>query len=78
LPARLRLYNLRGALTATRHLKGEHVLLVDDVMTTGTTADACARVLLNAGASQVSVAVLARAGRNLETVSSTRDTDCLK
>jgi len=78
LPARLRLHNLRGALTATRHLNGEHVLLVDDVMTTGTTADTCASVLLNAGASQVSVAVLARAGRNLEAMSSTRNTDCLK
>jgi ComF family protein len=78
LPARLRLHNLRGALTATRRLDGEYVLLVDDVMTTGTTADACARALLNAGAGQVSVAVLARAGRNMETMSSTRNTDCLK
>lgn len=72
LSARLRLHNLHGALTATRLLDGEHVLLVDDVMTTGTTADTCAKVLLKAGAGQVSVAVLARAGRNMEPLSTQR------
>jgi orotate phosphoribosyltransferase len=39
------------------------VLVVDDVMTTGTTAGECARVLLRAGASQVLVATVARAIR---------------
>lgn len=34
---------------------GRHVVLVDDVVTTGSTADACARVLKEAGASKVSV-----------------------
>jgi len=37
------------------------VLLVDDVMTTGATASACARVLKQAGASTVNVLTLARA-----------------
>jgi ComF family protein len=40
---------------------GARVLLVDDVLTTGTTCDTAARVLKNAGASQVSVLVAARA-----------------
>lgn len=41
-------------------LKGRHIVLVDDVYTSGATADACTRVLLKAGAARVSVLVWAR------------------
>jgi ComF family protein len=42
-------------------LHGRHILLIDDVWTTGATALACADTLLNAGARAVSVLTLARA-----------------
>lgn len=44
-----------------RQVQDKRILLVDDVLTTGSTADACAFVLLEAGAIQVSVVTAARA-----------------
>jgi ComF family protein len=41
-------------------LRGRRVLLIDDVMTSGATANACAKVLLEAGAASVDVLVAAR------------------
>ena len=44
-------------------LDGMRVLLVDDVLTTGATASACARVLKRAGARQVTLLAVARTDR---------------
>lgn len=54
--------NVRQAFKATlpAGLKGRPLLLVDDIMTTGATLNACARALLEEGASSVDVLVLAR------------------
>jgi ComF family protein len=55
--------NVRGAFAVLRpeKIKGRSILIVDDVMTTGTTAGECARVLRRAGAKEVFVATVARA-----------------
>lgn len=51
-----------GPVAGIEHeLDGEHVLLVDDVLTTGATVTACARALMGAGARCVSVVTFARA-----------------
>ena len=55
--------NVRGAFAVLKpaKVKGQSILVVDDVMTTGTTAGECARVLRRAGAKEVFVATVARA-----------------
>jgi ComF family protein len=55
--------NLRNAfcVNTNQDIRNERILLVDDVMTTGTTADICAHSLLSAGAAEVRVLTLARA-----------------
>jgi ComF family protein len=53
------------AYVCTRRLDGLRIALVDDVMTTGSTADAAARALLAAGAASVTVWVAARTPRAL-------------
>jgi ComF family protein len=57
--------NLRGAFFVPDpgRVAERHVLLIDDIYTTGATARACSRVLINAGAASVRVATVARAQR---------------
>ena len=61
LGGRARRRNLRGAFECHLSFSGEHVAIIDDVLTTGATADAVARVLKGAGAGRVSVWTAARA-----------------
>jgi ComF family protein len=62
--------NVRGAFAVTKaeKIRGRSILLVDDVMTTGTTVNECARVLLRAGAKEVFVATVARATKEVGSV----------
>lgn len=53
-----------ASVGAREHLEGEHILLVDDVWTTGATAIACAGVLAAAGARVISVLTFARVPAN--------------
>jgi ComF family protein len=64
LPAQARVKNLKGAFQVgttphTHRLQGSHVLLIDDVSTTGATLRAAAGALRQGGADRVSAAVFA-------------------
>ncbi len=55
--------NLRGAFECQADLTGQHILLIDDVMTTGHTLNEASRVLKIHGAQRVTLLVAARAVR---------------
>ena len=57
--------NVKGAFAANRpgSISGKRILLLDDVMTTGSTVNECARVLKKAGAISVVVATVARTAK---------------
>ncbi len=51
--------NVRNAFAALKDMEGKRILLIDDVVTTGSTLNECARVLKEAGAQKVTAAALA-------------------
>lgn len=66
LAATARQANVQQALQrgpAAAQLQGQNVIVVDDVLTTGSTANVAAKLCRQAGARRVAVAVVARAGR---------------
>jgi ComF family protein len=60
LTAEERRANVAGAFAASPHVAGAHVLVVDDILTTGSTVGECARTLRAAGARAVGVLAVAR------------------
>jgi ComF family protein len=62
LPASVRKQNVHNAFSVSRLPVGAHVLLIDDVMTTGATLNELARTLKRAGADRVEAWVIARTG----------------
>ena len=53
LPDEVRLMNMDGAFRLRADVRGRRIVLVDDVCTTGATANVCARALLDGGAAAV-------------------------
>ena len=65
LSAAERRVNVRGAFSVKRpvSISGKSILLLDDVMTTGSTMDECAKELKKAGATAVIALTIARTAR---------------
>jgi ComF family protein len=61
LPAQQRKTNIKGAFHVRRDVRGKHIAIVDDVMTTGSTVAELSKALLQQGARRIDVWVCARA-----------------
>lgn len=60
IPAKQRYSNVKNAFQCNRKLKNLHVLLIDDVITTGNTIHECCKALKNAEALKIDVCAVAR------------------
>jgi ComF family protein len=58
-------FRCRRGISGARRLAGTHILLIDDVMTTGSTGAACALALKRAGAQRVALLTIARVDRRM-------------
>ncbi len=63
LSARKRRNNLIKAFYCKQRLDGQHIALVDDILTTGATANEISKILKAAGAARVDIWVCARTGK---------------
>lgn len=61
LPREQRVANVRGVYRASQQARGQRILLVDDICTTGATLRACAEALVARKAARVCAVVVARA-----------------
>jgi predicted amidophosphoribosyltransferase len=61
LDAKQRKKNIKGAFTVAQALNYQHVLIIDDVLTTGATVNELARLLKKTGVTRVGVMTIARA-----------------
>jgi predicted amidophosphoribosyltransferase len=66
---------MTGAFRARRsaRLEGKRILLIDDVMTTGSTGAACALALKKGGAARVALLTVARADRRFAAAPATTE-----
>ena len=63
--AEKRAQNVKDAFSVSGDVRGMHIVLIDDVCTTGATSRECARVLIDAGAARVDLLVYAHAGKDV-------------
>ena len=61
LSGKIRIQNVKNAYICTQNMQNAHILLIDDVVTTGATLSACANTLKKNGASEVKALVLSKA-----------------
>lgn len=61
-----RQFNVQGVYKASAEARGQRILLIDDICTTGSTLTACAQTLLDAGAERVLCASAAVTGKSVE------------
>ena len=59
-------FRCRGRASRGGQVQGKRILLIDDVMTTGSTAAACALALKGAGAARVALLTVARVDRRMD------------